>query len=105
MVTAPVPVLPEKLPVKPAGDAAAVTLMMLPLSLGATLGVTIAPPPVEIMVSAYVPTLGAVLALTVTVSVVLAEAEVLLVTVSVKLAVVAAQLATTLAVTTPESST
>ena len=44
MVTLPLEASPEKLPLKVAGVATAVTLTMLPLSLGATVGVTVTPP-------------------------------------------------------------
>ena len=51
IVTAPVVVLPLNVPVKPA-EATAVTLAIGPLSAGATFGMTVAPLPVETVVSA-----------------------------------------------------
>ena len=62
-------------------------------------------PPAATELAGYVPSVGAVLAVTLTVSVALAVADWLSVTVKVKLAFVAVHEATTLAVTAPAAST
>ena len=87
-------------PLKPGAEA--VRLTTLPLSDGAAVGVTVAPASVLTgPVAGYVPSVGAVFAVTVTGKVVLLLSPAASVTVKVKLAFAAPHAATTSAVTWP----
>ena len=100
MVITPVVGLPANVPLKPGAEAVKVTTV--PLSVGGAEGVTVVPAPVLIgPVAGYVPSVGAVFAVTVTGKVVLLLSPVLSVTVSVKAALVAPHAAPTSAVTEP----
>ena len=104
IVTPPVVGLTLNEPVKPA-DAVTVKLEIVPLSVGGAEGVTVAPAPVLIgPVAGYVPSVGAVFAVTLTVSVALAVALLASVTVKLKTEVVAPHAALRLAVTLPAAS-
>ena len=102
-VTTPVVELTDNVPVKP--GAVAVAVAIEPLSAGAAVGVTVVPAPGFTFVLGYVPTVGGVFGVTLTVKVPLDDAPLESVTVSVKVAFVAVQEATTSAVTLPLAST
>jgi len=102
-VITPVVGLPLSVPPNPGADA--VSVETEPLSVGEALGVTVVEPPVATLVAGYEPSVGGVLAVTLTVKVAVAVLLVLSVTVNVKVELVAVQDAPTLAVTLPAAST